>query len=124
MTDLLVMNRGLGLALALSLAGSLRLLWQASTETPNELPPQMARFANVVRAIPGTDVAGYFSDRGYEGPLPTPPFPVRYVFAPRMLVWFPDGAVGEWVIGDHARAKQPGLQFVRDFGDGIVLYRR
>jgi hypothetical protein len=121
----------LALALTLSLVFSLRSWREASLETPNDQASQIARFETVIRAIPATGIIGYFSDTADTAPLPTPPYGIRYAFAPRMLVRYPDQAMAEWVIGDftkpqdYARAgKQLGLQLVRDFGGGVVLYRR
>jgi hypothetical protein len=118
-------------ALVLSLVFSLRSWRQASSEKPNEAASEVARFAGVIRTLPETAVIGYFSDRGYVTLPSTPPFPIRYAFAPRMLVWFPDQAVAEWVIGDFTTPQDYGrageklsLQLVRNFGDGVVLYKR
>jgi hypothetical protein len=124
-------TKALSLALTVSALSSLRLCWQASAVVPNEVPLQRARFANVMATLPDHGVIGYFSDRQYETPLPSPPYQAKYVFAPRMLVWFPNPAVPEWVIGDFmapqdyaGAGKQLGLQLVRNFGGGVVLYRR
>ncbi len=119
------------LALALCLACSLRSWLQARAEGSNEAPGRIARFANVMSAIPETGVIGYFSNRGEVTLIPTPPFSIRYAFAPRMLVWFPDASVTEWVIGDFtgkrdytSAGERLGVHLVRDFGDGVVLYKR
>jgi len=121
----------LALALALCFGLSLRSWRQANLETPNEALGGLSRFAGIIRAIPGNGIIGYFSDRGEAMVLPTPPFSVRYAFAPRMLVWYPDLSVSTWVVGDFIRhpdylraGEQLGLHLVRDFGDGVVLYRR
>jgi hypothetical protein len=121
----------LALALTLSVVFSLWSWRQAPLETPNDVARQIARFGSVIRAIPETGMIGYFSDTVDITPLPTPPYAIKYAFAPRMLVRYPDQATAEWVIGDftqpqdYARTgKQLGLRLVGDFGGGVVLYRR
>ena len=119
------------LALTLTLWSSVRCLRQSRTAPANDIPSQLARFQSIIRAIPANDVIGYFSDVKYQTPLPTPPYSVKYAFAPRMLVWFPDQASAEWVVGDfnktqdyRAAGRRLGLRFVQDFGNGVVLYHR
>ncbi len=120
----------LAVALAFCLFSSLQLSRRAFAEPTNGAPAQLARFAPAVRETSGSSVVGYFSDVP-DGTDLTPPFPIRFAFAPRMLVWFPDPAVAEWVIGDfskpqdyEAAGKQLGLKLVRNLGHGVVLYRR
>ena len=119
-------------ALLLALLSSTRILRQSFTHPRNDLPEHIARMEPAIRAIPDNAIIGYFSDQLPDPTLPaTPPYPVRYAFAPRMLVWYPDPAVEKWVVGDFIQptdarraGEKLGLRLVRELGPGTALYTR
>ena len=103
---------------------------------PYRLERQRERFRPVREAIPPEAVVGYLSD------LPRGEFAARiafsgaqYALAPRLLVPVDRFPGGGYVIGNYtvdvagtdivARAiENHGLEFVRDYGAGLVLYRK
>jgi hypothetical protein len=82
--------------------------------------------------LPSSGIIGYLSD------MPTSEHvggmalhAVQYVLAPRAVVDIRFDPTPDWAIGNFSRpldfrklGEQHGLRIVRDFGEGVVLYRR
>lgn len=93
---------------------------------------QYARLAGVKPLLAGVRKVGYLSDldpnRAVYARLY---FPTQYVLAPTLLVPLGDAPGTEFVLGNFtrqedyvARGRQLGLQVVKEFPMGVVLYRR
>jgi len=88
------------------------------------------RMAGALEILPATGVVGYLSDLPLNQNAGTAAFlAAQYALAPRALV--ADPSKTEWVVGNFSRATdfaalgmQSGLSMVRDFGNGVVVYRR
>jgi hypothetical protein len=89
------------------------------------------RFAAAIELLPATDVIGYISDLPLTETAGSTAFvAAQYVLAPRALV-LADRQTTEWAVGNFgrpgdfaARGKEAGFTMVRDFGSGVVVYRR
>ena len=121
-------------AAGLSLWGSVQ-YWDAETAyqrqspDPYRLADQAARLADFRAAVPAGAVLGYITDVPQEDPLAASMFFVaQYMLAPRILRQSdaPDLVMGNFTRpGDFAAVgRQHGLQLQRDFGNGVVLFRR
>ena len=93
---------------------------------------QNARLAGVKPLIAGMRKVGYFSDldRGRSTSVRLY-FPTQYVLAPTLLVPIDEAADEEFVLGNFTRqedyvalGQQHGLEIVKEFPMGAVLYRR
>ena len=90
---------------------------------------QATRFAGLMGAVPENAVLGYMTDAAAGSVVENAMFlSAEYTLAPRLL---DHGTVGEWVLGNFTRpadfaalGQAQGLQMQRDFGNGVVLYRR
>jgi hypothetical protein len=99
-----------------------RLYW-SDVGDPYFVVGQGTRLAGLRALVPENAVVGYLSDPGDPRILMS-----AYALAPRLIRL---GAEPDWVVGDFARrtdfaalGRQYGLRVVRDFGNGVVLYRR
>jgi len=125
---------GIGLATALCLWNFIQ--YQSARSQRNQTSPdpymisaQLARYEGVRTALPRDAVMGYTSDLPAEDSRSTVLFlGAQYWLAPRILV---DDDRREWVLGNFAApadfaalGANRGLQMVRDFGNGVILYRR
>jgi hypothetical protein len=96
---------------------------------PYMIRDQLARYEGLRTALPQDAVIGYTSDLRPEDTRSTLLFlGAQYALAPRIVV---DDDRHEWVLGnfsvpaDFAALGAPrGLHVVRDFGNGVILYRR
>jgi hypothetical protein len=90
---------------------------------------QEQRLAGVIQAVPANAIIGYLSDMQDGSTIALAMFnSARYTLAPRLLV---EGTDRDFVLGNftkpsdwNAVASEHGLQFVRDFGNGVVLFRK
>ena len=95
---------------------------------PYMVAQQEERFAAVEQALPKTEIIGYVSDIDDGGPAALALFnTARYTLAPRMLV---SDDKRDWVIGNFSKppdftalARDRNLRLVRDFGNGVALFR-
>lgn len=92
---------------------------------PYKLIDQERRFAPVREIVPPNALVGYVSDLETDSTLL---LTAQYALAPRLLV---KNATSDWVIGNFARpqdfgayARAHGLILVREFPDGVILFRR
>jgi len=91
---------------------------------------QQWRFQEVSEALPAHGVIGYVTDEtGVRAQAML--LGAQYVLAPRVLVDLKRASDAHSVIGNFARrldiaafARERGLEPVRDFGAGVVLFRR
>lgn len=98
---------------------------------PYEIGAQQSRFEQALAAVPPGARLGYLSDLP-AGDQETAAFNIaRYVIAPRLLVETGGAATTEWVIGDFTGVGSPAsigaahnLRLVKEYGNGLVLYRR
>ncbi len=88
------------------------------------------RMDGALQMIPPAAVIGYLSDLPFDQPGGAAGFmAAQHAVAPRALV--NDKSQGEWVLGNFAHpgdfaalGAEAGLTMVRDFGNGVVVYRR
>jgi len=89
------------------------------------------RMEGALKILPASGLIGYLSDMPLGQNAGTAAFlAAQYAVAPRALA--PVGqSQTEWAIGNFSRAAdfaalgaQAGLTMVRDFGNGVVVYRR
>jgi hypothetical protein len=122
------------LAAALSLWGSIQYLhvesaWQRQSSDPYRIADQAARFAEFRTAVSANSILGYLTDIPTEDVLATSMFlGAQYELAPRILQ---KSDSFDAVLGNFTRpadfaslGKQHGLRLERDFGNGVVLFRR
>ena len=124
-----------GMVTVLSL-GSIKDIYErreirAGSGDPYGVLLQQARLQGVVSSLPAIRVVGYLQDPGvdfFTGAKKQ--LGAQMAFAPRMLVRQSRFAQ-QWVVGDFSRpidlpsfAQSNGLQVVRNFGGGIVLFQR
>jgi hypothetical protein len=90
---------------------------------------QPDRLAGVIQAVPRSAIVGYVADMNDGSTAALAMFnSARYALAPRLLV---EGTDRDWVLGNFTKpadyaaiGREHGLEFVRDFGNGAVLYRK
>jgi hypothetical protein len=122
------------LAAALSLWGAVQYrdtetAYQRQSPDPYRLADQDARFEAFRAAVPAGATLGYLTDLPAEDNLSYAMFLIaQYHLAPRLLQ---KGSSNEMVLGNFTRpadfaalGRQQGLRMERDFGNGVVLYRR
>lgn len=125
---------GIGAAVALCLWSFIRYHVAASERNrtspdPYMIGAQMARYEELKAAVPRDAVMGYVSDLPPEDRRSTVLFlGAQYALAPRIVV---DDDRREWVLGNFAAPADFAavgaarrLRMIRDFGNGVVLYRR
>jgi hypothetical protein len=122
------------LACVLSLIGSL-LYWvnestyQRQSPDPYRIADQAARFAGLRGAVPVDAIVGYLADLPPEDTTAQVMFlAAQYHLAPRLLQKRDDY---DFVLGNFTRpadfasiGRQHGLRIERDFGNGVVLFRK
>ena len=92
---------------------------------------QPARFQDLENALPATGIIGYVSDVPLNQTLGEVLYlGAEYTLAPRLVTERRPKTSAAWVIGDFSKpldvvkfGKQRGLIFVKDFGNGAVLYK-
>lgn len=124
---------GAPLVAVLALLASLS-SYQVSTELapdPFRIAATQERFAAALELLPPAAVIGYLTDMPITGNAGTVAYmTARFAVAPRALV--PVGGLAtEWAVGNFAHpadfalvGAQSGFALVRDFGNGVVVYRR
>jgi hypothetical protein len=99
-------------------------------QDPYMINAQATRWSEALRTLPPNIVTGYLSDLPLDGtPGQAAFFGVANALAPRLVVRDADGP--QWVVGNFSRpmdfaaaGSAHGLQMVRDFGNGAVVFRR
>jgi hypothetical protein len=89
------------------------------------------RFAAALEMLPSGGVIGYISDMPLgENVGAIAYMAAQYALAPRAVLPV-EKTAAEWVLGNFAhprnfaeRGAQAGFRLVRDFGNGVVVYRR
>ena len=122
------------LAAALSLWGAIQFgnaesTYQRQSPDPYRIADQAARFAEFRATVPANAVLGYFTDIPPGDILATSMFlAAQYELAPRILQ---RADSFDAVLGNFTRpadftslGRQHGLRLERDFGNGVVLFRR
>ncbi len=121
---------GLSVSAILSLYGALEFYGEQREQNriqpdPYKLIDQERRFAPVREIVPADALVGYVSDLGTDSTLL---LTAQYALAPRLIVKNP---TSDWVIGNFARrqdfaafARGHGLILVKEFPDGVILFRR
>jgi hypothetical protein len=107
-------------------------LFRRANTDPFHIGSQFDRFREAAKVLPEGAMLAYVSDAPSHGVEDAAAFlETQYVLAPRLLVELDDKPVVEWVLGDFgapadytAFAKTHGLNVVKDFGRGIVVFRR
>jgi hypothetical protein len=92
---------------------------------------QAARYQEVASMLPATGIIGYVSDVPAGQTLSAVLYSgAQYTLAPRLVTDQPVTPAPEWVIGSFSKpldverfGTKRGLTLVKDFGNGIVLYR-
>jgi hypothetical protein len=122
------------LAAALSLLGSVQ-YWSAESEyqrqspDPYRIADQATRLADFRSAVPADAILGYLTDVPADNTLNASMFfAAQYQLAPRLLQ---KDEAHDLVLGNFTRpadfvalGRQYGLRIERDFGNGILLFRR
>lgn len=104
----------------------------ASNADVYQIGAQADRFREVASALPPSGTIGYVSDRGTGETLGTVMYDgAQYALAPRLLTERLRQADTPWVLGNFSKpvdvagfASRRGLTVVRDFGSGVVLFRK
>ncbi len=122
------------LAAALSLFGSIQYwdaesAYQRQSPDPYRVADQAARFEEFRVSVPDGATLGYLTDVPADGILASSMFfGAQYALAPRLLQ---KGDSYNLVLGNFAKpadfrlvGSQHGLSLERDFGNGVVLFRR
>lgn len=125
---------GVAAAALLSLLGSLSFhssesAYQQQYRDPYLIGAQFERFDALRQSVPQDATLGYLTDTPPESVLSVTMFDsAQYVMAPRILVRDPSQFL---VLGNFTRpadfqaaGRQHGLRLERDFGNGVVLFRR
>jgi hypothetical protein len=109
--------------------------WPARS-TQDEISTYERHFGKIRALLPGHGIVGYLSDPAPAGATPVEAnaaallgfrryLLAQYTLAPVLLV---KGTQPELVVGNFGSGAAPevpaGLRVVRDFGDGLVLFRR
>lgn len=103
---------------------------------PYRMRYQKPRFAEVAEELPMDAVVGYVSNLSIDDPRGEVAFfGARYAVAPRLMVPHNSEATEEFVVGNFSAdtqvqlevarlATEGGLELVRDFGAGVLLFRK
>ena len=101
---------------------------ESNADDPYMVNLQPARLAGVIETVPRTAIVGYLSDQSNSTAALAMFNSARYALAPRLLV---DGTDRDWVLGNFTKpadyaavGREHGLELSRDFGNGVVLFRR
>lgn len=93
---------------------------------------QAARFQAIASSLPPAGVIGYVSDQTTGATLGTVMYDgAQYALAPRLLTDRLERADSPWVVGNFSKpvnfsefARRHSIAVVRDFGSGVVLFRK
>jgi len=129
------LTAGIGVVVLLSLGAAFQSYRSADAyarayQDPYMINAQPERLREAVRYLPDKAVIGYLSDLPFDAVSgQSAYFGVMYALAPRLVTRSADSH--EWVVGnfshplDYAAAGAAHhLEQVRDFGNGIVVFRR
>ncbi len=96
---------------------------------PNQIAALQERFRDIGSAAPPDGIMSYISDVPLEPGGLALRGAAQYAIAPRMIDPSPS-ANREWVLGNFFQsydaeriARERGLRVVRDFGNGVVVFR-
>jgi len=103
--------------------------YQRQSPDPYRVADQATRLAGIRDAVPANAVLGYLTDLPTEDtPATAMFFAAQYQLAPRLLQ---KDQSHELVLGNFTRpadfaalGRQHGLRLERDFGNGVVLFRK
>ncbi len=103
-----------------------------NVQDPYLVNEQPERFREAARHLPSDAVAGYVSDLQFEETAGSAAFfTAQYALAPRVLVPVAHPAARDWVVGNFSKAQDYAalgqkhqLVMFRDFGRGVVLFRK
>lgn len=135
---------GAGLLALIALFGVSRVIWRTGPEAPPTLDAQVQsytdRYAALKGLLPPRGIVGYLSDgpgppaSENQAPDKTEAYQARwfmltqYALAPVIVVRDPNRPLVVCNVQDPTRVSQvcqrPGLELVRDLGNGIALLRR
>jgi hypothetical protein len=128
------LTAGIGVVVFLSIGSAFQAYRSADDnarayQDPYRINAQPDRLREAVRYLPEKAQVGYLSDVSFEVATGSAAyFGVMYALAPRLVTRSADSH--EWVVGnfshplDYAAAgRQHHLELVKDFGNGIVLFR-
>jgi hypothetical protein len=98
---------------------------------PYKIADQAARFQDLAPALPATGIIGYVSDVPTSETLGAVLLDgAQYALAPRLIREQRLQPGAEWVMGNFSKplevtqfGKERGLTLVKDFGNGVVLYK-
>lgn len=100
------------------------------TSRPSAIDQYLARFSEIRAALPARGVVGYIAEpRGKEmlhgGDYYRKFHLAQYALAPLIMVDSPDRdlVIGNFSIGTRA-PQLPGMTLARDYGNGVMLFRR
>ena len=113
----------------LAFYGRLETSYQEQHPDPYKVSAQFSRFADFRAAVPEASILGYMSDVDPDSDAAKALLnTAQYALAPRVL---DKDHPHELVLGNFARqgdftalGMQRGLRLERDFGNGVVLYRK
>lgn len=99
-------------------------------QDPYMINAQPERLREAARVLPVNGILGYLSDLSFaDAPGQAAYFGVAYTLAPRLVTRSADDP--QWVIGNFshpldfaAEGATHHLDLVRDFGNGVVIFRR
>ena len=125
---------GITIAAVLCLWGSFRYYgfetaYQRQNQDPYMVSAQFTRLGPLLSVVPENAVMGYLTD-AQPGSVSDSAMlgTAQYVLAPRLLT---KGSGPDWVLGNFARpadfaalADSHGLRLQKDFGNGVVLFRK
>ena len=122
------------LAAALSIWGSVQYwnaesAYQRQSPDPYRIADQSVRFAGFRAVVPAAAILGYLTDAPAADTLATAMFlSAQYDLAPRILQ---KSDASDVVLGNFTKpadfasiGRQHGLRLERDFGNGVVMFRR
>jgi len=128
---------GLLLMLAFTLVSNVQLLriatsGYATVAETDEITRYEAHFQELKKVLPPHGVVGYIADPNPESVIHDTPYFKRYVLTQYSLspVIVVDNIEPELIIGNFhpatnsKRVSIPGLTLIKDFGDGVMLFRR
>jgi hypothetical protein len=103
--------------------------YQKQARDPQQIAAQAARLEGIRAAAPENAVLGYLTDVDLNAVAGQVMFnAAQYVLAPRLIR---HDAESDWALGNFTRpadfaaaGRAHGLRVERDFGNGVVLFRR
>ena len=104
--------------------------FQSQSRDPYKVADQASRFASLRASVPENAILGYVTDVDDIQPLASAMlFSAQYTLAPRLLQ--KGAASRDLVLGNFTKpadfaafGQQRGLKLERDFGNGVILFRK